>query len=245
MDPVLIYQMGKVGSTTISTTLKSWGIENLQIHYLTEKTINNIEKQHVLRGLKVPNHVIRSRELLSDNILESKNIRMISLIRDPVKRNISAFFQNLGAFFPKVELDNLDTDTLVKTFIDKYSHNISINWFDVEFKKNTGIDLLKCIINNENDTFTIENDNLKLLLIKVEASDEVKVDSLKAFLKVNSKAELVHGNIGSEKSYSSSYSKFKEVIKLPPYYLDSMYSSPLITHFYPREKIAHMRAAWE
>jgi hypothetical protein len=243
-SPILVYQMGKVGSTTIKHTLDYYAISNYQIHYLNEKTLDRIEARHLEKDLKVPLHIRRSKDVLEQGLLEEKPIKVISLVRDPVARNISAFFQNIESYFTKSELQAIDIETLIETFLNEYPHHISINWFEKELQANLDIDVCDIVDDKNQAYFTTKHKNVELLLIKVEASDDEKSKALADFVELPKNFELVSGNIGEDKSYSDIYIRFKDKIKFPKSYLDEMYKSKLIESIYPKDEIERMRKRW-
>jgi hypothetical protein len=237
--------MGKVGSAAIRDSLNAIGIINYQVHYLDHKKLENLTNRHEKLGMKIPPHILRSKEVLSGNVLNNRGVKIISLMRDPVARNVSAFFQNLETYFPQTPLSELDSALLIDTFITKYSHRISVDWFKNEFLPVTKIDVCANSVNKTNGCYTFNHENIDVLLIKVEANDEEKVKALKEFLDLPDTFTLLKINIGDEKSYSEKYKEFKSKIKLPKSYLDEMYDSKLICHFYDDDSIAKMRSKWE
>lgn len=245
-SPVVIYQMGKVGSTTIKHTLDAYSIANYQIHYLGSEALSNIERKHQEKGLKVPQHIARSREVHKKKVLFEDEVKVVSLIRDPVSRNVSAFFQNINSYFNSDELKNVSVKTLIDTFLSKYPHEISISWFDKELKTNIGIDICDFEFDKGSPYFVIKNagGNITLILIKVEASDEDKKKALSELLVLPDNFKLVKGNIGEEKSYSEIYQQFKAQIKLPNDYLEKMYGSKVIRNIYDDESIHQMKSKW-
>ena len=93
---VIIYQMGKVGSSSIYNSVNRY-FKTYHIHYLNEKIISQIYQKSKDKNQSVPLHLETSTEVL--NLLKSeKKIKIISLIREPISRNLSAFFENLDNF---------------------------------------------------------------------------------------------------------------------------------------------------
>jgi len=110
--PVFVYQMGKVASSTIYSSIK---------------------KQY--NGLTFHGH--NFREGMTDDLLkrffhEYQNnkfeIKLISLVREPVSRNLSAFFEN---FKRDVGIDYKDSEynptDLLNIFLENYNHDIPLN----------------------------------------------------------------------------------------------------------------------
>lgn len=245
MTNILIYQMGKVGSAAIRDSLDGIGKENYQVHYLDSKKLENLTARHEKLGMKIPPHILRSQQVLSGKLLEENDVKIITLLRDPVARNVSAFFQNLESYFPGIHIDELDGQVLIDTFIAKYPHRISIDWFRNEFFQTTGIDVCANPVQENAGNYTFAHKNIDALLIKVESSDHSKLEALRSFLDLPNSFRLLKTNIGDEKSYSEKYKEFKSKIVLPTNYLDEMYNSILIRHYYNEDDITKMRTKWE
>jgi hypothetical protein len=81
------------------------------------------------------------------------------------------------------------------------------------------------------------------MVIKLEHLGDIAQSALKEFLGVES-FELVGANIGREKNTSELYGRFLDSIKLPQDYLDTMYNSRFVSHFYSRKEIDGFRARW-
>lgn len=249
MEPVLIYQMGKVGSAAIRDSLNEIGVKNYQIHYLQKETLKSLTQQHLERGTKIPPHILRSREVIEQNILGMDGLRIISLVRDPVARNVSAFFQNIQNYFPAETYKSKEPEILIEKFMRSYPHKISTNWFRTEFQITTGIDICGNSSigakNKKEGVFRFESNGKNLLLLKVELEDSKKCDALVQFLDLPPNFRLLKTNVGDSKSYSAQYKEFKNKLVLPAEYLDEMYGSQLVSTFYSEDEIARMRNKWE
>lgn len=95
--PIVIYQMGKVGSTALAKALKPLVSEVYQVHTLEAGRLDRACKTLNASGLGIPGHLQHSKYLREQFILPPKPLRFISLIRSPLERNISAFFQELSS----------------------------------------------------------------------------------------------------------------------------------------------------
>jgi len=244
MKPILIYQMGKVGSAAIRDSLTKHGIENYQVHYLQENTVTKLKNRHVEIGMKIPPHLLRSEIILEQKLLDTSGFKIISLLRDPVARNLSAFFQNIDSFFPNGSYKQKTSEELIDTFMKKYSHNVSINWFESEFKQTLGLDICDFDIDTSAGVYFFEKNGIDILLMKVESKDENKTAALIKFLDYDDDFELLKTNVGEDKSYAEQYKEFKKMIKIPTEYLDKMYNSRLITSFYSENDIEKMKNKW-
>lgn len=229
-EDVLIYQMGKVGSSTIKKTLKSEGFQVKHFHYLKGD----------FAGTDDPGLLILS---IGSEGMKNYRGRIITLTRDPVARNLSAFFQNIDMF--GVDLHNgLDIDELIRIFFARYNHRIPLDWFDNEFKVSTEVDIYKYDFPKELGYQTLEYKQKKILILKVELEDVVKKDALGQFFNFNKPLEIQFSNVGSQKEYANIYKLFLKNIRFPSEYLEEAYSSKYVRHFYSEDEINEFRGRW-
>ena len=139
--PLLIYQMGKVGSKTIRSTLQASKLDRpiYHVHLLTPDRIEQLEadrrkylgtgKEHLLKHIWQYQYL---RTRMTDD-LKGHKWKIVTLTREPVGRNISTFFENLdvapmdadGRFHVKsdyygfdIVLDEGNPDELMQLFFE-------------------------------------------------------------------------------------------------------------------------------
>lgn len=228
-NPVLVYTMGKVGSSTVSDSVKKAGFPVFDIH-----TLDNERIQKILRTQKfdkIANHIFRSSVVLKDyqSELRNKDLKIISLIREPSERNLSGFFQNIENFNI---VPNTKPHDIYEIFKKEYPHHVPIRWFDDELKKHAGIDVFE--YNFDKKKRFLERDNL--LVMDIDLQDEEKEKLLSRFLKPNLfsriKFDIGKANVGSEKSYSQIYSQVKNLLVQDREYFQKMHASRFYRHFW-------------
>jgi hypothetical protein len=94
--PIIIYQMGKVGSTALFQSLIKNQKDVFQIHSLNQDKLTNTRAVLTRKGMGIPKHVKLSGRLIQRHLLHAQPVYIISPIRSPFERNISAFFQELS-----------------------------------------------------------------------------------------------------------------------------------------------------
>ena len=94
--PIVIYQMGKVGSTAIYNALNSSFNDVYQVHSLVPEKLEKTMRILNEKGLGIPKHVRDSNYLIEHYIKKGLPIKFITPIRAPLQRNMSAFFQELS-----------------------------------------------------------------------------------------------------------------------------------------------------
>ena len=94
LEPIIVYQMGKVASTTVCETLKNHGFKNiLHAHSINPALISKKKHKEMKRGVnRFFLHETAGMYIAATGLVHKSKV--ISLVRDPVARNISAFFQN-------------------------------------------------------------------------------------------------------------------------------------------------------
>jgi hypothetical protein len=245
VNPILIYQMGKVASSSIYTSIKSMKKINVfHIHRLNPDNIKTIRQTYITRGISPPNEDIIGLYLLENVIKPRKPAKIISLVREPIGRNISAYFQNLDSFEKlKNTHKHLEVNELIDNFLTKYNHDVPLNWFDVEMKNTVGIDVFKYDFPKELGFQTILSEPYELLLLRHDLKDSVKIELIANFLNLPSFSLKVK-NVGASKNYGSQYKAVLNTIKVPPEYADKMLGSKYAQHFYTDKELDLIRQKW-
>jgi hypothetical protein len=241
--PIIIYQMGKVGSSTIYSSLKSADIPNAiyQVHFLSLNGIKSTEAY--LKSLKepTPSHLRISRALRYKLALNREApARIITLVRDPVARKISSLFQNLRLHRKRYldEIGNLKQSVLIddlKKYADTFDEtsDYCCSWFDTEFKAFLDIDPFKYDFDKENGFGIIEKNNIKVLILRMEDLNNIFSNAISSFLAMKEhRVQLCSSNIGSQKKYSNVYQDVLLRLKLDRPTCEKIYSSKYVSHFY-------------
>lgn len=257
---VVIYQMGKVGSSSVLRSLKALdlNIYCYHVHALNPEEIKNIEKiyKHVtkVKGTAVIDpHVITSLYLRKqlDKGPKGTKWKVISLVRDPITRNISGFFEAFDRYFPKVaneyNSNNIKMedriDELTNLFLENYNHTVPIVWFDLNLKPVFGIDVYEQEFPTSIGYKIYHGVHADLLLFRLENLNSCAHQAFTEFLGLD-QFDLLSTNIAKNKPYYTAYQKFLNTIKLPDSYIDQMYTSKFAKHFYTEEEIVAFKSRW-
>tara|TARA_Y100001934_G_scaffold279068_1_gene381868 strand:+ start:148 stop:855 length:708 start_codon:yes stop_codon:yes gene_type:complete len=204
--PTLVYQMGKVGSYSLYQSLRAVpGLDAFHVHRLHPDNIARVRAAH-LRAGQTPVDDSLGYFLYQRLICAPRQpINVISLVRDPISRNFSAYFENLARLERREDAHNkIDIPTLISNFFDKYRHETPLQWFDKEIKCTLGIDVFAHDFLPQQGWCEINQGPVRLLILRCELSNAEKQAQVKRFLDLEH-FEIVNRNVGSSKPYASAY----------------------------------------
>lgn len=225
--PVLVYQMGKVASTSVYVSLRRV-YPGLVLH------------AHSFMGR---HQDAQMRSLYKRTIFDHRPLNAIVLIREPIGRNVAAFFENFERFTGvKYSQSHLSLMELKDIFLNKYPHWLPLGWFDYHINVNLGIDVYDRPF-PEHGFVTFGLENIRLLVMRCEMDDALKISAIKEFLGL-SDFELCNQNVGSQKEYAELYKRFKAEVRLPAWYVTMMCESRYFKHFYSSALIESVRQKW-
>jgi predicted O-methyltransferase YrrM len=238
--PIVVYQMGKVGSVSVYESLKASGVgvPIYHVHYLTRDGIERITPGHQAA------HLLRNQ---IDKGFGGTKWRIVSSVREPVARNISAFFQNIDKWYPNFsahcKIGSVDVEGLIKLFLEKYPHDTPLMWFDSEMKSVFGIDVFAYDFPKSEGYKIYRAEHADLLLMRLEDMNERIGEAFKEFLGID-RFTLSDANVSSGKEYHSVYREFVDSVILPESYVERMYSSKYARHFYGDLELNRFKRKW-
>lgn len=268
--PLLIYQMGKVGSKTVTESLKALNLDMpiFHIHFLTDDLMDFYEEKR-LKFFRTQREGELSRiwmyRYLRKQIQRESDPRrwkVVSLVREPIARNVSSFFETLHVELGQVDgLYNITADIrspysfditvniediseLIRMFIENFNHETPLVFFDEQIKSVLGIDVFSYEFPKSKGYMVYNEKQVDLLLIRLESLTDCAEEAFRVFLNINGFI-LENTNVGSEKIYAPLYKKFKSIINLPDTYINDMYSSKFMGHLYSSEEIKEFKAKWK
>ncbi|MCA9149005.1 MAG: hypothetical protein KDA92_06900 [Planctomycetales bacterium] len=272
-DPILVYQMGKVGSSSIRNSLfrcpdprtrlvlmsheffpiRNRELARIQIEpkywpYVQQEY--DISQQAFRRLSPEKQRQWRRRErFYSEQIYRSyvkrgDRLRVISPIRDPVANNISMFFEVFDNYTGHpFDESTLSVPEMIDVFINSYVHGRPLVWFDAELKTTLGVDVYQHPFPVDKGYAIIREKQVELLIFQCELPDAVKAQAISEFLGIEQFA-LVRSNVSSQRSHADAYAQFKQQIRIPDQLLADIYDSKFARHFYSEAARTSAKARW-
>lgn len=249
-SPIIVYQMGKVGSSSLYAGLRALclNVPVYQCHMLNN--LDAIEKS-VHKKYPAAPPVLPQVELgraLRREIEQKKGTRwhLISMVREPVARNVSAFFQNIKNILPdayeQLANDTLNVAWLRNEFLTRYDHSAPANWFDSQMRDFFNIDVFATPFPVERAYQTYTGPNARLLLLRYDNLNERITPALSEFLGLDD-FTLPRANVADDKEYRDLYRRFLET-PLPMDYVTQMYETRFAKHFWTDAERAAFTAHW-
>jgi hypothetical protein len=142
-------------------------------------------QQEYLRHNQQPHNENVGLKLSEKIKLKSHKAKIITLVREPVGRNVSAFFQNYKRFTGSGFHDSyFEAVDLINMFFKNYNHEVPLSWFDIEIKETLDIDVYDYTFPKEKGFLAIQKGNIELLILKMEMSDAIKQKVISEFLNI-------------------------------------------------------------
>jgi len=253
--PVIVYQMGKVASTTIVDGLhfSKPDLPVYHVHFLSDSGIKEAYERltRLVKNFNANTWCLYESEFVRRRLInarDKRHIKIITLAREPISRNISSFFYNVHKYVPDFDNYSIEDTSVVEAlklhFLDNFpEHEYAINWFDDELKKTFGLDIYENEFSPGKGYTIISHGTVEVLLIKLEKLKECAPYAFHEFMGIQD-FRLVNSNIGDDQPYSKFYRKFLQEVRLPDQYIDRMYNSRYMKYFYSEEELDEFRGIW-
>jgi hypothetical protein len=241
--------MAKVGSSTITWALRAVdGLNVFQVHLMHPDNLRRLRATLHKRGRRLArlqsDMDIRGRVLYKGLIKPGLKAKVITLVREPIGRNCSFYFQNLDILWQTADAhERVEMSRLVGEFLDRFEHHGGVNWFDKEFKPVLGVDVYEHEFPHDKGHTRIRTDRYDILVMRSDLEDASKKKCVEDFLCIDG-LTLAPKNIGSQKPYAATYRKFLDALELPEAYVNEMLDSKYTRHFFSPDEIATLRAKW-
>lgn len=261
--PILDFQMGKVGSSSVFASLKSLKLDR-PLYHIHNLNRAELEQQEALakKTYRTRSHNIIWQSQYLNQLIDQGQISpdnkwdVICLVRDPMARNLSWFFQWL-------EVNQNKDQFQIKSLADKWDFELNctlddslslaphfyrhlpdnpFDFFTEELQDAFGTDLLQQGFDQQKGYQVYDDKLIRLLVIRLEDLNDCYPQAIKEFLGYD--LQLINDNISSNKEYYELYKAFKKAFVPEQSYLDRMYEHPYVKLFYSEEEISRFKQKW-
>lgn len=249
--PVLVYQNGKVGSSTVSDSLRNAGVDNEHIHrffYKRDIVGELILGKEKLEFIENSNYFgLHSPEFVKCIKGEMKCKKFITMVREPIAVDLSTVFHWIGTgtadFYFADQLKKGRSFLQAVTELMVKLQNRLFYWFEEELNELCGINIWEYPFDKQKGYSVISKDEMEILIIKVEKLFQM-TEVIRDFVD-SSKFQIQNTNRGSEKEYSNLYKEVKRKLRLPKEYLDLYYNDNFyMNYFYTKKEQREFLNKW-
>lgn len=244
VQPVLVFTMAKVGSSSVYQSIKKQAnMPCFHIHSLSTSEVEDgvaiCRENGIYPGSRSPVFALHKHVFE-----QQKTYKTISLFRDPIGRNLSAFFDAFELYMG-VSATNFkgSLQDIEAVFYKKLDHSYCKDWFDVQCNQGTGINVYEYTFPKEKGHTVISGDATKMLLLNSALNDEIKASLIGNFCGIDA-FKLKNTNVTENKKEAGLYFEFKSYVKFPKTYLESQLESKYARHFFSDEEIASLYRKW-
>lgn len=253
VPPILVYQMGKVASSTVCASLREAGIDNtvLHLHFLSDDLPAHIEA-HKNSGIeRIPYHLILGLAVKRQLRLRADNTcKIITLVRDPIALFVSNIFQNPQFVEEDIknEIGFISADK-IRAFLHRKMSDPSAfsyfdDWFERELKSVFEIDVFAQPFDKNSGYQMYSRGNVEVLLIRVEDLSRVGPKAIGDFVGIGSPLRFKPHNARSKTKEGAEYDALLGSFCIEAEICKQIYSRKLVRHFYSEDMINSFVSRW-
>lgn len=265
--PILIYTMGKVGSTTVFHAFRKQYLFPLiyHVHHLTSESLKKTKQRYTEANQKIDGKVsLRDFQKgtsshLSGSIILRKTYsernqgkwNIVTLVRDPFSTYLSHLFQNPQISRPYLlgndgSIDKQKVEGFINSiFTDfKPEKDYISNWFDREFLGFTGVDLYSYPFDNAKGYSIIHEKKFNIAVLRLETLNENLPKVVNEFVPGSSNITIEKKNVSGKDDSKDLYNKIKNEIRVSREGLEKFYSTKFAKHFFSEEHRSMMIKKW-
>lgn len=238
---IFVCMVGKTGDSTIQKTFEKNNINSIFTHYPSQLNLNYFPKD--------------------------KKIKIITAVREPLSRTLSAMFEIISKLgksflydsFYKKEIIDVQTfvDAMLNPNIEMQKHDCNrfnikhnkdivkssrVELFFKSFEENI-IDVLRYPFDKEVGFSIIKEGNIEVFVYQLEKLNGI-IPELSEWAGVSFNT-LENSNLASEKWIADIYNRAKSEIRFSEEFFNISYNDPYIRHFYSEVDIEGFKSKWK
>lgn len=267
-SPIWIWQPGKVGSRSVLKSIKKSGtkacihtheinryhkiyregrldIEFYLKHYYADNPMKIITmvREPISRGMSEFFFSLQPLIVRKSFQQEECPVRMEADLLNSCIHHL-AYDTVEGNECCKCEGGNIDIPFIYVPCKHLKKYGNEFDWFDLEIKDCTGIDIFEYPFDKEKGYSIIRKKNIEILVLKSEKLNDLET-VIAEFVEIHN-FHLCNANFTSDTSSGEIYKEAKNEICVPDYLLDFYYeNNPRVKHFYTDEECDKFRKRWE
>lgn len=237
-DPVLIYQMSKVGSSTVYKSLKKEGVGSVHVHFIAREHWRRVAEMYSNNNTTLPSHFHKGRLLRYWINATQRQVRVVSLVRDPIARHVSGAFEigNVQGIPTNKSSEALRVLEDQLSALDEFEY--PFQWFAREIEPTFGVDVLSHPFNRKEGFGRITTDNVDILILRTEQLSTLVPTVLGDF--VGEDLDVQRDRVRTNQVYTT----VKHQLCLSEPTVRRLYDHPWMHHFYTDQDIERFVERW-
>ncbi len=242
-------QMGGVASNAAATALRVHGLPDPVIHVHVLKDLDQ-RIEEAVRDLPDPSIAlwgyVRAKTIRTWMDCADQNVvwNVITIVRDPVSRDMSGFINNAQGYLPDIYERIERGDVVIHQLQDLYlsipvCSKLSV-YYDNYFEPVFPFHLASLPYEHGKGYVIAENPPYRLLTFRYEDLWRTWTQGIRDFLGIQN-STFPEANKTEDKAVGKLYRDFKS-LPFPAEYVDDMYNDPVVRRFYSEEELADLRA---
>jgi len=252
----IVYQMGKVGSSTVYESLRRAGIPNLfKVHYLSDAGLDRARRLYAGFSVRVPvPHEESSVALQRMLRAGSTGVRwkVFTLVREPVARDVSAYVQMVDLLCPELVAGGPRVDRIARAAAAQFlgfaeERSYTCRWFAEEFGAAFGLDVFAHPFDAGRGWLRIRSRSVDIAVVRMEDLSRVFEDAAAELTGVS--VPMVYASARSPDKLQAAYEEnvYRQIldrVRIPEAMCRKVYRSRYARHFYTDAETARFTAKW-
>lgn len=234
-DKLIVFQYGKVGSSTLEVQLGNLMRSPGRLPY-----ISHFQKDYP-QGAKIHDGSVVKSMLEHTN--EHSTTWVVTVSRNRFYRDISAYFQNVEKWFSRERVLSMPISQLHDDFRHRFhenpSHDNPHRWFQTEFKQTIGVNLTDYADGFENGSLYLEHTwngrSIRIVFVRFEDISHWQ-GTLGIYFPGFKMGPAV--NVGGQKWYKSRYAEFLNTYKFSKAEIELLCGGDTMKFYSEEEKLA-------
>lgn len=240
---IIVFTMGKVGTLTVCNSLREVGYKHVHPHSLryTKPGVHFLKvKLNFFNKIKYTFKTLSKRVKVFFWKLTKQEIFIITGVRDPFSRNVSAYFEQLHYLGG---LGSRNSFSEIAAYFDETcDFEAPIHWFDKEVLQVTGINVYETPFDKEKGYSIINKGKYKIFVYRVDKLNMLE-NEMAQFIDDDS-FKLLSTNISDEGEYSQQLKLLKNNYKYQKEIADTFVDSLYMKHFFSGSEIEDIKNKW-
>lgn len=256
---VLVYQQGRVASTSVYASLLAANLDMpvYHVHTLSSARATEWIERAKQSGRRINRNFVLGKMLgeVISGLGEGPYPdpwKIICIFREPISVMLSLHFLNPRGEFAQLleKYGEEDKNRVVDYFQalldrDDPSGWLLTKWFDKVFREETGINVYDHRFGVDQGYQIIKDDRFEVLLLRFEdLANGFKKGAAQLFGLEEDRFNLIHSHIHKNDKYNEVHDHVKNNLKLSTKTLNKIYSTNFIKHFYSQELIERLTEKW-